>query len=183
MTAALAAIARVCSVVPGWLYAITLAIALAGYGATVVQRDSARTALAREKLEREAELSQQREVSRKAEAQARAEEHRRQAVIEEIASESQKLKLERDDLADRARSLTDRLRIAAKAAAAKPARRACAAPDTGTAAAGAATDPTADLLAELLAASDRRATDIARFADDARAAGLACQAAYQALTP
>jgi hypothetical protein len=56
-----------------------------------------------------------------------------------------------------------------------------AAPNPGAAAASPATADALDLLAELFTSADDRAGDLAAAADAARAAGLTCERAYDAL--
>lgn len=48
---------------------------------------------------------------------------------------------------------------------------------------GEAAGPALDLLAELFRRADARAGELARYADNARIAGLACERSYDALSP
>jgi len=71
------------------------------------------------------------------------------------------------------------LRLDQHLAAAKEADRAGRDPAAGVQCP--ATEAAAELYAELFRRADRRAGELAKYADDARAAGLKCEADYQAL--
>jgi len=77
-----------------------------------------------------------------------------------------------------ARSALDRLRerAALHAAAARP-----PGPDPAPASPGPAASAPADLLANVLSRAADRAQQLAAFADESRAAGLACQRSYEAV--
>ena len=117
------------------------------------------------------------EAAQAAVEQVRAEEHRRHRALQEtIANAERDAETARAD-ARRARAAGDRLRDAARSVAtvACPDRAAAAEP-------GPPADTAADLLAFVLERVDERAGELARVADEARVAGLACEAAYDALT-
>lgn len=119
-------------------------------------------------------------AARQAEAEARAEERRRADALQEIAHETQsQLDRARAD-ADAATSAGERLRqrVAELAAACRRPTGDPAAPGSGQAA-----DTAARVLADVQRRLDEAAGRIARHADEARAAGLACERAYGALTP
>lgn len=127
----------------------------------------------------ERELAELREAHAQAQAKsiqaAREEERRRITALEEVAHEAQKrsAELARDAAAadDVARRLRDHVFRLAAATAADP-----SAPGSGQATGG-----TGLVLAQLFSRADDRAGELAAFADQAHAAGLACQRAYEAL--
>jgi len=110
---------------------------------------------------------------------ARTEETRRYAALQEIARETeQSLDLARADAAAAA-TAGERLRqrvAEVTAACRRPAG------DPGSTDAGPAADTTARVLADVQRRLDEATDRIARQADEARAAGLACERAYGALT-
>ena len=113
-------------------------------------------------------------------AEARAEEQRRQGEIDAIRKQaSQQLAGVQAD-ADRARAasrgLHDRADKLARQLAAR--ERACGA---GTPGRSEADTSSAVLLADLFRRADDRAGQLAKDADEARARGLACEAAYDAV--
>lgn len=161
-----------------------LAVAAAVAGA-VVWWHLARVADARDagRAEVQARWDAQRaahaEVAASAAHAARAEERRREAALrKEMDDALQAVARARAD-ADRAAGAAERLRHAARAAAA---RCGAATGDTATAAASAAATGAGDLLAELLRAADERAGALAAEADRRGIAGTACERAYDALT-
>lgn len=119
-------------------------------------------------------------AAREAEALARSEEQRRAAALQGVIHETeQQLAQARAD-ADAAVGAGDRLRQRISQLASACSRGAS---NPGTAGAGTATDATTDLLAVVQRRLDEATERIARFADQSRAAGLACQNSYRALTP
>lgn len=114
-----------------------------------------------------------------AEAIARVEEQRRQIAINEVINRAQdELNNARADAltADvAATSLREHIERLGKAANTS----AC---DTSTTKRGASASTPNALLADVLKRADDRAGQLAEYADRARAAGLACQRAYQSLT-
>ncbi|WP_127960162.1 DUF2514 family protein [Serratia microhaemolytica] len=112
--------------------------------------------------------------------EARIEEQRRQGEIDEIRQQAnQQISAVQQD-ADRAHAASRGLHQHADRLARKLAERerACAA---GTAGAGQTKTSGSELLAELFRSADQRAGEMARAADEARARGLACQAAYNTI--
>ena len=115
-----------------------------------------------------------------AEAAARAEEQRRAQALQEVIDETeQKLARARSD-ADAAADAGQRLRAQLSATLAGRSRGASGHP--GAAGAGPATDTTISLLADMQRRLDEASDGIARHADEARAAGAACELSYRALT-
>jgi hypothetical protein len=119
------------------------------------------------------------EAARQAGEQARTEERRRTAEVQKAADEAhQALERARADAAaatDAGQRLRDRL-------ASLTATCGRASGDAGPAVSGPSAVATADLLADVQRRLDEAADGIARHADAARAAGLACQRSYDALT-
>lgn len=127
----------------------------------------------RDSADKDAQLVQEKEQ--------REEERRRQYETEEIVKNAEKEK--KNALADAAvaDAAADRLR-----GALADIRRKLAASETGKISANAASRQTAietaNLLAELYEESDRRAGEIAKYADDAASAGAICEGTYEAVT-
>lgn len=131
-------------------------------------------------LRRHAEqLREQEQTAREAVTKARAEGERRYANLMEIATNAQaeldRARADAAGAADAAGRL--RQRIAAITAARCPAPG-----DTATAGSSPPADPAVDLLADVQRRLDDAADGIARHADHARAAGAACERAFDALT-
>lgn len=117
----------------------------------------------------------------KRQTEARNEEQRRQNEINEIRnSAAQRLAVVQAD-ASTARAAADRLHNSAEILARRLAdrERTCQSAPPG---AGQAAGSGAVLLAELFRSADERAGELAAAADEARARGLACEAAYDALS-
>ena len=119
------------------------------------------------------------DLTAKAERAVRDEETQRAQKLEAIANDTQKqIDAARVDAAAAARA-ADSLRqqlaryvAAARATSANP----------GTAAPGETASDAVSMLADMYASADQRAGEISAYADAARISGLACQAAYLALT-
>ncbi|WP_455871853.1 DUF2514 family protein [Serratia proteamaculans] len=114
-------------------------------------------------------------------AEARTEEQRRQGEIDAIEKRAEGQIAEAVADADRARAVADGLhgeaaKLAARLATSERARRAA------TASGGAAGTTGSELLAELFRRADKRAGELAAIADQARIRGVACEAAYDALS-
>ena len=109
---------------------------------------------------------------------ARAEEHRRVFALERLIHEQAKVAESARADADAAAGALNRLRD--KAARLAPAASIATAGTTT-----AATSPPADnpsvVLADMLGSLGRRAVDLGKYADEARNAGLTCEASYDAL--
>ncbi|HGG9089362.1 DUF2514 family protein [Enterobacter hormaechei subsp. steigerwaltii] len=116
----------------------------------------------------------------KRQVEAREEEQRRQGEVDEIRKQaSQQLAGVQAD-ADRARAASRGLHDRADKLARQLAERerACGADTTGR---GETETSGAVLLADLFRRADERAGELAREADEARARGLACEAAYSSI--
>ncbi|NMG71837.1 DUF2514 family protein [Parazoarcus communis] len=118
-------------------------------------------------------------AGREAVEEARIEEQRRYTALQEIAHETQtQLDRARADAAgaanagDRLRKRIAQLTASCRAGTGHP----------GSAAPGQTADVTADLLADVQQRLDEAADAIARHADAARIAGLACESAYDAVS-
>ncbi|MDW3686568.1 DUF2514 family protein [Cupriavidus sp. CV2] len=154
--------------------AVLIILALAGGSVWVYrgERDAARAELAQERLD-----SARAQV--KAVDDARIEEQRRTAAQTEIANVATKDLVGARADAAAANDVSGRLRqrvaelLAAGRAAGNPA-------PTGT---GQAAGDPLDVLADVLGRADKRAGELAAYADAARIAGQACERAYDALMP
>ncbi|HAU5704131.1 TPA: DUF2514 family protein [Citrobacter freundii] len=113
-------------------------------------------------------------------AEARAEEQRRQGEIDAIRKQTSQQLAGVQAAADRARAASRGLHAKADELARQLAdrERACGAGTSGRSEAKASG---AALLADLFKRADERAGELAREADEARARGLACEAAYDAV--
>ena len=109
---------------------------------------------------------------------ARTEEQRRVVALQGVVDEAERdLAVARADAAAATDAGTRlRQRVAELTAACRRAPGDPAPPDTGP-----TTDPTAALLADVQRRLDEASDTIARFADESRAAGLACERGYDAL--
>lgn len=111
---------------------------------------------------------------------AKAEELRRMTAINEVSQSAQtEIDRARAD-ADAARAAADGLRNQAKRLAAT-ASKACGNP--GTAATGKAAGSAGLVLADVLGRTDDAAGELAAALDRSRIAGMACEKAYDSLTP
>ena len=110
-------------------------------------------------------------------AEAREEEQRRQGEVDEIRKQARQQLAGVQADADRARAASRGLHDKADKLARQLAERgrACGAGTTGR---GETETSGAVLLADLFRRADERAGELAREADEARARGLACEAAY-----
>ncbi|MFM5846863.1 DUF2514 domain-containing protein [Aeromonas veronii] len=114
----------------------------------------------------------------KAEQGARAEEKRRQAEIDEVRDHAQEEIAQAQADATAAGIESGRLREHARRLAARASQ--CAS-NPGTAQGSSPTKEPAMVLADLLSRADERAGELAAAYDRARASGLACERAYDAL--
>ena len=117
------------------------------------------------------------DAARKAEADARAIEHERVASIERIERESFKRNQALQADAASARLAADKLRKHI----ARLAGSSSATSDSGAASVGEATAGTGLVYANVFGQVIERSVQLAEFADRAHAAGIACEASYQAL--
>ena len=118
--------------------------------------------------------------AREAIAAARAEEQRRADALQGVIDEAEKNVARSRADAVAASDAGDRLRqrIAELTSTCRSGSS-----NTGPAGAGQTTQPTADLLADVQRRLDDATDTIARFADQAHAAGTACQRSHGTLTP
>ena len=120
--------------------------------------------------------------SQKADAQqaARDEEQRRQLLANQVAKDARDQKAAADADAVGADAVGERLHVEAAKLAAGAGK--CTG-DTGATERSAAARRAAMVLSDLLQKADRRAGELAKFVDQSRVAGLACERAYDGLTP
>jgi hypothetical protein len=157
--------------------ALALALAAAGLQTYRLAREQARHADTRARhAEQVADLER---ASREAALAARTEERRRTAEVQKAADEAHDALARARADAAAATDAGQRLRDRVAALAATCDRTAG---DAGSAGSGPAAVATADLLAIVQRRLDAAADGIAAHADAARAAGLACQRSYDALT-
>jgi ABC-type Na+ efflux pump permease subunit len=118
------------------------------------------------------------QAAQKAEADARAEETRREAEKQEIVDAARKQSEDAIAAVSRADAAADGLRgqLAKYSAAIR------AATNPGAGKGGPPAAASLDLLVGVLQRSDEATGELARFADDSRIAGLACERSYDALT-
>lgn len=162
----------------GIAVAAVLGIALT---AQTMRLGDARTQLAQAKADHAQQLAAWQTAVARAEARARQIEQQRAADIEEITRDAQ-TRLDRarsdaraaDDVARKLRAHIALLVMPAPSGSA-PAR------DSTPASASAPAAGPGILLAHLFRGADDRASELARFADHAHAAGIACERAYDAL--
>jgi len=111
---------------------------------------------------------------------ARTEEQRRQTLANQVAKDARDQKAAADADAIGADAAGERLHIEAAKLAAGAGE--CTG-DTGITERGEAARRAAMVLSDLLQKADRRAGELAKFADESRIAGLACERAYDGLSP
>lgn len=165
---------------PVKVLAAALLLALALVGMQTLRLANERTAHAVTKGLHADERTSWERATRVAVDAARAEEQRRSTALQGVIDETeQKLAQARAD-ADAAGTAGERLRKrvteitgACRGASSHP----------GAAGAGQTADATADLLADVQRRLDEAADGISRFADQAHAAGKACQRGWGTLTP
>lgn len=161
------------------LVAVVLVV-LAAFGAAQSFRlANERTAHAATKEQHALQLAEQERAGRKAEQQAREEEQRRAAALQGVIDETEQRLARALADADAAAGAGQRLR--AQIAVITSSCRG-ASGHSGAAGSGQPADATGDLLADVQRRLDEAADGIARFADQAHAAGAACERSYQALT-
>ena len=169
------------ALLPYWKWAVMAGLALA-LGVQTVRVEQGQTALAQQRAAHAETLANIADLTAKAERAVRAEEGRRAAALERIAHDAQtSIDAARSDAAAADRAAVGlRGQLAAYVARARAASpRAIAAP------AGAAAGPEGaalDVLAGLFAGADDAAGGLAKALDASRAAGLACEASYGAIS-
>ncbi|MCD5994130.1 DUF2514 domain-containing protein [Pseudomonas sp. CDFA 602] len=109
----------------------------------------------------------------------RTEEQRRQSAANQVANNARQEQASAISDAAVADSAGDRLRVEAGKLAASAS---CVPGDTGTAERGKNATRAAMVLSDLLGRADARAGELARYADQLRIAGQACEASYLSLT-
>ncbi len=162
------------------LAGIALLLALAAASLQTYRLSEERLAHAETSRTHAETISRLERRAREAESAARETERRWTAAMEDVANEHQTQIAQARADADAATSAGERLRlrVAELAAGCRGASSSAA-----IAGAGPAARSGADLLADVQRRLDEAADRIARHADEARAAGLACERAYGALTP
>ena len=160
--------------------AIALAVAIGAAGIQTYRLASEQADHAATRAGHAEQLAGLERAAREAEQNARAEEQRRAAALQGAIREAEtNLARARADAAaaasagERMRQRVATLTSSCRAGAGHPA----------SSGAGPAAGATGDLLADVFDRVDQAVRDIAEHADAARAAGLACQAGYDALTP
>jgi hypothetical protein len=148
---------------------VVIALLLAALGVEHMRGNNARTEVYKIN-------TQVAENARKASEAARAEEARRETELGKVAENARtQIEQARADAMSAGVS-ADRLRVELAAYVARSRKGA------GVAVRGQAAADPLDLLAKLYGESDSAEGDLARYADAARIAGLACQASYGSLT-
>lgn len=154
--------------VPVWAWALALSLAWGGW-----QRHQVKTVTA-ELMQQQAEAAKARETALSAsitETERRLDAQRK--IVYEARKQADQAKA--DAVAAAAVAGKLRARLAAITSGARPV-------DSSASSGGESAADTARVLADLLARADDRAGILARHADEARAAALACQRAYESLT-
>lgn len=163
-----------------WWLAGTGLVLLATIGVQQLRIGDVKTDLAREQRDRKDERARRAEAALAAVDKARAEEHRRVTAAQEVTRDAEKaLSLARADAVG-ARDAAGRLRRYADQLAARCDRRS---EDPGAAAGGPPAEAPGAVFADMLGRLEERGRELAAYADEARIAGLACEAAYLSLTP
>ncbi len=154
--------------VPLWAWALAASLAWGGW-----QRHQVK-AITAELMSQQAEAAQAREAAL---SESITETERRLVAQKGIVHEARKQaeKSRADAVAAAAAADRLRARLAAITSSARPV-------DSAASSGGPSAAESARVLAELLARADDRAGILARHADEARAAALACQRAYESLS-
>lgn len=174
------AILALFSVVPGWVYAAVVAALLATNCASIMRIDAAKLKVAELQIKWDASVLQQRAVAL-AESEANAKESLRRIEKQKENQNAQNLALAaaRSDAVrndDAASELRQQLAITAQ-------RWRDALDNSATSADSAAAGSAIVLSTQLFSRIDKRAGELAAYADAARIAGEECERNYQALTP
>jgi hypothetical protein len=167
-------------VTPVRILAVALLLALAFAGFQSVRLADERTSHATTKTKHAEQRTEWEHATRVAVEDARTEEQRRytalQGVIDEAEQKLARANADADAASDAGERLRKRLSELAGSCRIGPSHS--SAPGAGQAA-----DATGDMLADLQRRLDEAANGIAKFADSAHTAGIACQSSYGALTP
>jgi len=164
--------------------ALVIAAVCAAWGAHVVVLDGrlkdARAAAAQARAQLAQERAERERVAREAEQAYRDREQEMVARLEQVKEQAhEQVQRAARDAAD-ARAAAERLRVAAIRAA-RAAGGGAAAADPAAAAGGETTAGPGLVLADLLGRCGARLVELAEHADRSRAAGAACELAYDAL--
>jgi hypothetical protein len=158
------ALAGILNIIPGWLWAVITAGAIATSCTQSIRLDLATSKHATYKADVERLRAEAIEKARQTEKEL-------QDAADQAQKEADALRVERDAAAARAAAAAQRLRNAISSTGACEAAR--------TADERKAADQAAAVRAELLGRLDEMAGEISRFADDAHQAGLTCQNLYE----
>lgn len=169
------ALAALFDIIPGWLYAILLAGALAAAGVSHTRYTNERANHANTRAQYADQVAQAEAASRAQSEKNRATEQELRNAQDQNAQQAQALLAALDYAASVDRVASQRLRDAAQDFAAV-ARSRCAA--STVVSGGPAGSDALDLLAELLGESDEAAGAYAAEADASRIRGLTCEAEY-----
>lgn len=175
------ALLKVFDILPGWIWALLLAGALALGGVEHVRGNNARTELFKVRAEFAEAAAKAAEAVRKAEQAAREEEQRRERAKDEIEDAAN----QRIELANAAARDADAVAVSLRSRLAEFAARArqgAANPAASKAGEGKPSADPLDLLARVLTRADDEAGELAKYADALRVAGTTCEAAYDSLT-
>lgn len=170
---------HILGILPGWFYALLLALALGLWGLAAHSRNALRLELALERETHATQLAVWQAAAAQAEARERDKEARYRSVIKEAQDNELKARKARDAARTRADTAARRLRDAYAATAAG---LGASGGDATTAARGPTTRASADLLADVQRRIDEAAGTIGRYADEAAAAGRTCEVIHEPLT-
>lgn len=174
------------SLIPPWArYGAVAALAAAAtwYGPAQVQKTRLEARIATIQGDRQAELQAASDAAYQASEAYRLAEQAWAQKLNEVIADAQTQRQAAALAAARAAAAdatAGRLRGQLDAFTAAVRRRATE--DPGPAGGGTTTGTALDLLAELFRRADARAGELARYADDARIAGLACERSYDVLS-
>lgn len=172
---------KIFDLVPGWLWAIAVAVLLALLGVDTVRIADKKAALS-EAIAATANLkTEYAQAAQKAEAEARAEEARRTEATKQVISDAQSQTAVAQTAALDAARAADGLRgrVAALIASSRASATNPGAAGRGPGQQGA---DALDVLGRVLSESDEAAGVVAAYADRLRIAGQACEAQYDSLT-
>lgn len=161
-----------------WALGLGLAAALATAGIERTRGASARTEAAKARQELAEYRSTQAEIGRLAERAQRTEEQRRIAAVTKEATSAQTQTASLDASLPAARAASDGVRDAASGAAGRARASACPV----VASKGKPGIDSLGVLVDVLGRADKRAGELAEYADRLRIAGIACERSYDALT-
>lgn len=175
------------SFIPPWARygaAAALAAVATWYGPAMVQKSRLETRIATIQGDRQAELQAASDAAYQASENYRLAEQAWAQKLNEVTADAETQRQAAALAAARAAAAdatAGRLRGQLDTFIAAVRRR--AAEDPAIAGVGTTTGTALDMLAELFRRADARAGELARYADDARIAGAACERSYDALSP